>query len=133
MINHTLAAKSVELMIGKDCENHYFSFLNVSVFQEGYYMVTNLKLLVAENTHLSLLVCFNFSFFMLGSSEGFDSHVSLPCFLSICAIAPLIICFDLKSKNMFIKITTSLSYNSISVFIVLLQTYIFFQFLVSIL
>ena len=46
MINHTLTAKSVELMIEQDCESHYFSFLNVSVFQDGFYMVTNLKLLV---------------------------------------------------------------------------------------
>ena len=55
-------AKSAELMIGKDCENPYFLFLTVSVFQEGFYIVTNLKLLVVENTHLSLLVCFNFCF-----------------------------------------------------------------------
>ena len=82
-------------MIGKHCENPCFSFLNVSVFQEGFYIVTYLKLLVVENTHLSLLVCFNFCFFMLGSSEGFDSHASLPSFLSICAIAPFI-CFDFK-------------------------------------
>ena len=102
-------AKSAMLMIGKVCKNSYFSFLNVLVFQEG----------------LNLLVCFNFCFYILGSSERFDSHVSLPSFLSICTIAPLIICFDLKFRTMFSKITTFLSYNCISVFIILLQ--IFFR------
>ena len=53
-------------MIGKDRENPYFSFLKVSVFQEGFYIVTNLKLLLVENTHLSLLICFNFFFLCLG-------------------------------------------------------------------
>ena len=66
------------LMTGKDCENSYLSFLNF-------------KLFVVENTHLRPLVCFNFCFFMLGSSEGFDSQVFLPYFLSICAIKPLIL------------------------------------------
>ena len=125
--------KSAMLMIGKDGENSYFSFLNVLVFQEGFYIVTNLKLLVVENTHLNLLVCFNFCFFILGSSEGFDSHVSLPSFLSICPIALLIIYFYLESKTMFSKITLSLLYNCISVFIILLQILFFVQFLVIIL
>ena len=93
-------------MIGKDCENPYFSFLIVSVFQEGLYIVTNLKLLVVEKTHLSLLACFNFCFLCWDLLK--DSHVSLPYFLSICAIASLIKCFDLKFRNMFSKITTSL-------------------------
>ena len=93
------------LMIGKVCKNSYFSFLNILVFQEG----------------LNLLVCFNFCFYILGSSERFDSHASLPSFLSICAIAPLIRCHDLKFKIMFSKITTSFSDNCISVFIILLQ------------
>ena len=106
-------AKSAMLMIGKVCKNSCFSFLNVLVFQEG----------------LNLLVCFNFCFYILGSSERFDSHVSLPSFLSICTIAPLIICFDLKFKTMFSKITTSLSYNCISVFIILLQIFFLFNFL----
>ena len=110
-----LTAKSAELMTGKHCENPYFSFLNVSVFC----IVANLKLLVVENTHLSLLVCFNF--LMFGPSKGFDSHESLPCFLSICTIAPLRICFDLKFQNMFSKIIISFSYNNISYFIILLQ------------
>ena len=119
-------AKSAMLMIGKVCKNSCFSFLNFLVFQEGFYIVTNLKLFVVKNTHLNLLVCFNLCFFILRSSERFDSHVILPSFLSSSAIAPLIICFDLKFKNMFSKIKTSHSYNCISVFIILLQ--IFFQF-----
>ena len=102
-------AKSAMLMIGKVCKNSYFSFLNILVFQEG----------------LNLLVFFNFCFYILGFSESLDSHVSLRSFLSICAIAPLIICFDLKFKTMFSKITTSLSYNCISVFIILLQIFFF--------
>ena len=106
-------AKSAMLMIGKVCKNSYFSFLNVLVFQEG----------------LNLLVFFNFCFYILGFSESLDSYVSLPSFLSICAIAPLIICFDLKFKTAFSKITTSLSYNCISVFIILLQTFFLFNFL----
>ena len=99
-------------MIRKDCKISYFSFLSVLVFQEGFYIVTNLKLRVVENTHLNLLVCFNFCFFILRSSQGFESHASLRSFLSIFAIAPLIICFDLKFKTMCSKITTSLSYDS---------------------
>ena len=55
---------------------------------------------------------------MLRFSEGFISQVSVPCFLSTCAIAPLIICFDLKSKDMFSKSAASLLYHSISVVII---------------
>ena len=107
-------AKSAMSMIGKVCKNSCFSFLNVLVFQEG----------------LNLLVCFNFCFYILGSSERFDSHVSLRSFLSICAITHLlIICFDLKFKTMFSTITTSLSYNCISVFVILLQIFFLFNFL----
>ena len=106
-------AKSAMYMIGKVCKNSYFSFLNILVFQEG----------------LNLLVYFNFCFYILGSSERFDLHVSLPSFLSICAIASLIICFGLKFKTMFSKITTSLSCNCISVFIILLQIFLLFNFL----
>ena len=101
------------LMIGKVCKISHFLFLNVLLFQEG----------------LNLLGFFNFCFYILGSSERFDSHESLPSFPSICAIAPLIICFDLKFKTMFSKITTSLSYNCISVFIILLQIFFLFNFL----
>ena len=36
-----------------------------------------------------VLFLFNFCFFMLEFSEGIDTHVSLPCFFSICAIAPM--------------------------------------------
>ena len=62
-------AKSAMLRIGKVCKSSYFSLLNVLVFQEG----------------LNLLVCFNFCFYILGSTERFDSHVSyIPSFLSIC-------------------------------------------------
>ena len=96
-------AKSAMLMIGKVCKNSHFLFLNVLLFPEG----------------LNLLGFFNFCFYILGSSERFDSHESLPSFSSICTIAPLIICFDLKFKTMFSKITTSLSYNCISVFIII--------------
>ena len=106
-------AKSVMLMIGKVCKISHFLFLNVLLFQEG----------------LNLLGFFNFCFYILGSSERFDSHESLPSFLSICAIAPLIICFDLKFKTMFSKITTSLSYNCISVFIIILRIFFLFNFL----
>ena len=101
------------LMIGKVCKHSYFSILNVLVFQEG----------------LNLLVYFNFCFFILGSSERFDSLVNFPSFLLICAIAPLITCFDLKSKTIFSKITTYLSYNCISVFMILLQLFFLFSFL----
>ena len=82
-------AKSV--MIGKVCKNSYFSFSNV--LRRGF----------------QSFAFFNFCFYILGSSERFDSYVSLPSFLSICAIASLIICFDLKFKTMFSKITTSVS------------------------
>ena len=104
-------AKSAMLMIGKVCKNSYFSFLNVLIFQES----------------LNLLVCFNFYFYILGSSERFDSHVSLPSFLSTFAIARLIICFDLKSKTMFSEITTFLLRNCISGFIILLQIFFLFN------
>ena len=94
-----------------------FSLLNALLFQEG----------------LNLLFYFYFYFYILRFSERFDSHVSLPSFRSICAIAPLVICFDLKFKTMFNKITTSLSYNCISAFIILLQIFfcaIFCQYFV---
>ena len=106
-------AKSAMFMIKKVCENYYFIYLNVLVFQES----------------LNLLICFKFYFYVVGSSERFDSHVSLTSFISICAIAPLIICFDLKLKTRFGKITTSISYNCISVFIILLQIIFLFIFL----
>ena len=101
------------LMIEKVCKYSRFSFLNVLLFQEG----------------LNLLIFLNFCFYILGSSERFDSHESLPSFLSICAIATLKIYFDLKFKNMFSKITASLSYNCISVFIILLQIFFLVNFL----
>ena len=78
--------------------------MNVLVLQEGFYIVTNPKWLVVQKTDLNLLVCFNFCFIVLGSSERFDSHVSLPSFLSICGITLLIICFDLKFKGTLIQI-----------------------------
>ena len=106
-------AKSVMLMIGKVCKISHFLFLNVLLFQEG----------------LNVLGFFNFCFYILGSSERFDSHESLPSFISVCTIAPLVICFDLKFKAMFSKITTSLSYNCISVFIIKLQIFFSFNFL----
>ena len=52
-------------------------------------------------------VWFNFCFSMLRFSEGFDSYEVLPYFFSICAIAPLIICFDLIFRKMIRKITIS--------------------------
>ena len=65
--------------------------------------------------------------FLFGFSEGIDSHVSLTCFFSICAIAPLIVYFNLRLKNMFSKITSSLLYCSISVFKILLQMFLLFN------
>ena len=100
-------------MIGKVCKNPHFSFSNFLVFQEG----------------LNLLVCFNFCFDILESSERFDLFISLTSFFLICAIAPLIICFDLKFKTVFSKITTSLSYSCVSVFIILPQIFFLFSFL----
>ena len=46
-----------------------------------------------KKTRLTIEVLFwlKFCFFMLGFSNGIDSQVSLPCFFSICAIAPLTI------------------------------------------
>ena len=61
---------------------------------------------------------------MLEFSEGIDTHVSLLCFFSICPIAPLIIDFDLRLKNMCIKIAISPLYYSISVFKVLFQIFL---------
>ena len=106
-----------------------FLFLKVSIFQEGFFIVTNLILLVVENTYLILLLWFNFGFLMLGSSNGSDTHVILPCFFSICAIGHLIICFDLRFRIMFRKITISLLYHTISVFKILLQIFLLFNFL----
>ena len=63
----TLIAKSAMLMIGKDCKNSYFSFLNVLVFQEGFYksqIACSKKytskspvfvFVFVRNTHLNLL------------------------------------------------------------------------------
>ena len=34
--------------------------------------------------------------FMLGFSEGIDTHVSLPCIFSICATGPLMIYFAVR-------------------------------------
>ena len=61
---------------------------------------------------------------MLGFSEGIYTHISLPCFFSIWAIAPLIINFYLRLKNMFSKIAISLLYYSISVFKILMQIFL---------
>ena len=110
-------------MTRKVFQNLYFFILNV--FQENLYFVTNLKLFLVEKTHLSLLLFFKF-FCMcvcvcVGPSVRFDSHVSVLCFLSICAAATLIICFDIRFKNMFSKITASLFYLSITVFKILLK------------
>ena len=71
-----------------------------------------------------VLFWFNFCLFMLVFSERIDSHVSLPCFFSIWAIAPLIIYFDLRLKNVFSKITISLFYYSIFVFKILRQIFL---------
>ena len=56
-------------------------------------------------------------------------HVSLFCFFSISGIAPLITCFDLQFKNIFKKFWTSLMYLSCSVFQILLQMFLLFNFL----
>ena len=71
-----------------------------------------------------VLFLFNFCFFMLGLSERIDTHVILPCFFSICAVAPLIIYFDLRLKNMFSEITISLLYYRISIFKISLQIFL---------
>ena len=68
--------------------------------------------------------CFCLIFVFLCWGFPKESHVSLPCFFSICAIAPLIIYFDLKLKNMLSKIPISLLYYSISVFKILLQIFL---------
>ena len=80
-----------------------------------------------EKTHLTreVLFCFNVCFFfMLAFSEGIDSHVSLTCFFSICAIAFSIIYSYLRPKIMFSKIVISLLYYSISVFKILFQIFL---------
>ena len=58
-----------------------------------------------KKTRLSkgVLLWFNFCFFMLGFSEGIDTHVSLPCFFLICAIAALIIYFDLRLTTCLVE------------------------------
>ena len=53
------------------------------------------------------MLWFNFHFFKMGFSKGIDSHVSLDCFFSICAIAPLIISSDLKFRQIFRKFLIS--------------------------
>ena len=74
--------------------------------------------------------CFNlFVIFCSYFSEGFDSHVSLFRFFSISGIAPSIICFDLQFRNIFKKVITSLMYFSYSVFYILLQVFLLFNFL----
>ena len=74
--------------------------------------------------------CFNLFFiFYSYFSEGFDSHVSFFCFFSISGIAPLITCFALQFKNMFRKFITSLNYSNYSVFQILQQIYLLFNFL----
>ena len=105
-------------------------YVIILAFQEGFYIVTNLVLLVVKNIHLSFLLCsyaFNF-FFMLWFSDGVDSYISLPCFFSICAFTRLIIYFNLRFKNMFCKITSSVLYQSISVIKILLQIFLLLNF-----
>ena len=46
-----------------------------------------------------VLIWFSF-FFIFDFSEGIDTHVSLPYFFLNCAIATLIVSFDLRLKNM---------------------------------
>ena len=48
-----------------------------------------------------VLFWFNFVLFMLGFSERIDRDVSLPRFFLICTNALLIVCFDLRRRNMF--------------------------------
>ena len=57
--------KCAMLMIQKVCKNSYFTLLNVLLFQEG----------------LNLLLLFNFCFYISGSSERFNLHLSLPTIL----------------------------------------------------
>ena len=65
-----------------------------------------------------------FWFFMLGFLEGIHKNVSLLYFFSICAVVPLLIHFVLRLKNMSSKIPISLLCYSISVFKILLQTFL---------
>ena len=77
---------------------------------------------------LNNLTKFSFSlifwFFMLGFLEGIHKNVSLLYFFSICAVVPLLIHFVLRLKNMSSKIPISLLCYSISVFKILLQTFL---------
>ena len=78
-LNHALTAEEIT---GNIWVKRYFLFF-LKFFKKVFILLQTLKLLVVENTHLILLIFFNF-FFMLGSSEGFDLHVRLPCFLPFC-------------------------------------------------
>ena len=100
-------------------------FITSNVFPTKVWVMQEKTCLTGE-----VLFWFNFCFvfFMLGISGEIDSSKNLPCFFSICAIAPLIICFDLSSRKMFSKIKISLLYY-ISVFIILLQISLLFNFL----
>ena len=62
-------------------------------------------------------------------SKGLDSHVSLFCFFSISGMAPLITCFDVQLKNILKKFITLFMYFNCSVFQILLQIFILFNFL----
>ena len=64
-------------------------------------------------------------FFMLGFSEGFVSHVSLPFFFLISGNAPLITCFVLRSKIIFNNFTFFLMYYSNFVFKIVAKTLLF--------
>lgn len=111
-LNHALTAEKIN---GKVWVKPYFLFF-LKFFKKVFILLQTLKLLLVENAHLILLLRFNLCFFMLGSPEGFDLHVRLPCFLPFYVISPLIIRFDLKFRNMFRRITTSLLCYSILVF-----------------
>ena len=70
-----------------------------------------------------LIFVFVLFFFMLRFFERIYLHVGLPCLFSISDIAPLLISFHLRLKNMFSKITIFLLYYSITAFKILLQIF----------
>ena len=76
-----------------------------------------------------VLFLLNFGIFKLGFSKGTDSHVSLSCSFSMCAIPNLITYFELRVENLFSKNKIYLMLYSISVFKILLLIFLLIYFL----
>ena len=70
-----------------------------------------------------------FVMFCTHFSEGFATHVSLFCFLSISSIPHLITRYDLQFENIFKKFISSFMYFSYSAFQIFLQILTLFNFL----